>query len=140
MASIKSWWTSSYSVLSPKIVAIQEPSLSKKCPSNQKTLTTKFSKKIPYIHITHYTLGVRKSLLEKSEYANERFGKQIVSWQNRYLPSSYLTSLWKTIFLWNDKYYKKSFVIWIKIFPKYDTTLKWCPLLPSTIMQKIRKF
>ena len=28
----------------------------------------------------------------------------------------------------------------IKIFPKYGTTLKWCPLLPSTIMQKIRNF
>ena len=28
----------------------------------------------------------------------------------------------------------------IKIFPKYDTKIKWCPLLPSTIMQKIRNF
>ena len=28
----------------------------------------------------------------------------------------------------------------IKIFPKYGTTFKWCPLLPSTIMQKIRNF
>ena len=26
----------------------------------------------------------------------------------------------------------------IKIFPKYGTTLKWNPLLSSTIMQKIR--
>ena len=26
----------------------------------------------------------------------------------------------------------------IKIFPKYCTSLKWCPLLPSTTMQKIR--
>ena len=28
----------------------------------------------------------------------------------------------------------------IKIFLKYGTTLKWCPLLPSSIMQKIRNF
>ena len=28
----------------------------------------------------------------------------------------------------------------IKIFPKYGTALKWCPLLPCTIMQKIRNF
>ena len=28
----------------------------------------------------------------------------------------------------------------IKIFPKYGITFKWCPLLPSTIMQKIRNF
>ena len=28
----------------------------------------------------------------------------------------------------------------IKIFPQYKTTLKWCPQLPSTIMQKIRNF
>ena len=28
----------------------------------------------------------------------------------------------------------------IKIFPKYGSTLKWCPLLPSTIMQKIKNF
>ena len=28
----------------------------------------------------------------------------------------------------------------IKIFSKYKTTLKWCPLLPSTIMQKLETF
>ena len=28
----------------------------------------------------------------------------------------------------------------IKIFSKYGTALKWCPLLPSTIMQKIKNF
>ena len=67
--------SSSSSVTPPKLVIVEKPSSSKKCPSNQKTLTTKFSKKIPYMPITHYTLGERKSLLEKSQYANERFGK-----------------------------------------------------------------
>ena len=28
----------------------------------------------------------------------------------------------------------------IKIFPEYGTALKWCPLLPSTIMQEIKNF